>query len=231
MKNNLMNYVSRHNQALKRFEGVHKGKDAIVFATGPSVGKFHWTPEFTKCIKLGLNGIYQYDSIAQSLDYYMFGSGYHTDIAHHNQINQLREENSNAVFLSSTFTAKHGDGRETGLGNITEKAAIDLGAIPFEVGYPGYGPGIEWQKDIGNNPFYGATIAQPATQFLLYTGVRKVFLVGCDLDSSYHDQSALRVWIESWKKLPAFISENYPEVEIISVNPNGLTGVFSDVYT
>lgn len=226
-----MNYTSRHNQALKKFEGVHEGKDAIIFATGPSVSKFHWTPDFTNCIKLGLNGIYQYDNIAQSLDYYMFGSGYHTNTAHYNQINQLREENSDAVFLSSTFTAKHGDGRETGLGNITEKAAIELGAIPFEVGYPGYGPGIEWQKDISNKPFYGATIAQPATQFLLYTGVKKVYLVGCDLGNSYNDQYAVRVWTDAWKKLPPFLQENYPGVEIISVNPEGLTGVFSDIYT
>ena len=226
-----MDYFSPHNHVLKRFKDLHADKEAILFATGPSIKKFQWTDQFNNCIKVGLNGIYEYENISKALDYYMFGSGYHINVAHHNQINKFREENPSAVFLSSTFTAKHGDGRETGLGNITEKAALELRAIPFEIGYPGYGPGIEWQKDIGNRPFYGATIAQPATQFLLYSGVKKVYLVGCDLDSSYYDQYALRVWVEDWKKLPTFILENYPGVEIISVNPNGLIGVFSDIYT
>jgi hypothetical protein len=226
-----MEYTSKHNQVLSKFQGVHKGKDAIIFATGPSLNKFEWTAQFADCITLGLNAIYQHNHIAQGLDYYMFGSGYHTNASHHNQINQLREENSDAVFLSSTFTAKHGDGRETGLGNITKTAALDLGAIPFEVGYPGYGPGIEWQQDIANKPFYGATIAQPATQFLLYTGVKKIYLVGCDLGNSYSDQYAVRVWTDAWKKLPSFLEKNYPQVQIVSVNPNGLVGVFDDLYT
>jgi hypothetical protein len=225
-----MEYISRHNQALKKFKGVHEGKDAILFATGPSVAKFEWTPQFVDCVKLGINGIYQYDNIAQSLDYYMFGSGYHTNANHHNKVNQLREDNPDTVFLSSTFTAKFGDGRETGLGNINNKSALELGAIPFEIGYPGYGPGIEWQKDIGNNPFYGATIAHPAVQFLLYCGVKTIFLVGCDLGASMSDRYAARVWFQSWMKLPDFLRKNYPEVKIISINPDGLRGVFEDVY-
>ena len=73
------------------------------------------------------------------------------------------------MFLSSTFTAKFGDGRETGLGNINQQASSRIGAFPFECGSPGSGPGEGWVKDIDKHPFYGGSIAFPAVQFLLYT--------------------------------------------------------------
>ena len=225
-----MVYISTHNQVFERFKDIHSGKDAIIFATGPSIKEFKLDPQFDNCIKLGLNKIYEHEEIATSLDYYMFGSHYHINEYHSENINQLRSAIPEAVFLSSTFTAKFNDGRETGLGNITEMASYALGAIPFEVGYPGHGPGLEWQKDIHRRAFYGATIAQPATQFLLYTGVKRIFLVGCDLGKTYPDQNAARVWEQSWRKLPKFLEESYPNVEIVSVNPDGLKSLFTDLY-
>jgi hypothetical protein len=236
-----MNYISKHNKKLAEFRNIHEGRDSILFCTGPSLHKFNFAPFADDIIKVGVNRIYGLEQISDKLDYYFFGSHYHIDANHRQQIHKLREANKSAVFLASTFTAKFGDGRETGLGNISEKSANDIGAYAFECGAPNSGPGEGWIKEIDRHPFYGGSIAFPAVQFLLYTGVKRIFLVGCDLGNSsshFHNSKnvttvndyASNFYLSAWKKLPDFLAENYPSVEIVTVNPAGLKGLFKDLH-
>ena len=37
--------------------------------------------------------------------------------------------------------------------------------------------------------------------------------------------------MRAWKKLAEFAEANYPDIEIVSINPVGLKGVFQDQYT
>ena len=41
--------------------------------------------------------------------------------------------------------------------------------------------------------------------------------------------SASNFYLSGWKMLPKFVKENYPEAQIVSVNPVGLKGVFEDI--
>jgi hypothetical protein len=236
-----MDYISKHNKDFIRFKNIHSGRDSIVFCTGPTLNKFNFKSFPKDTINVGVNKIYKSEHISKVLDYYFFGSHYHIDTPHRNGIHSLRESNPSAMFLSSTFTAKFGDGRETGLGNINKRASDMIGALPFEVGAPNSGPGLDWVKEIDKHPFYGGSIAFPAVQFLLYTGVKRIYLVGCDLGNSnvhFHNSDkptqrndgASSFYLSGWKKLPNFLKNNYPNTEVITVNPVGLKGIFGEIY-
>jgi len=85
-------------------------------------------------------------------------------------------------------------------------------------------------------------------QFILFTNPKKIYLVGIDCTSGKNrhfsglspDNLLLRNEnieivcqnsIEEWKQLKEFVSIYYPEIEIISVNPVNLKGIFKDIYT
>lgn len=76
-----------------------------------------------------------------------------------------------------------------------------------------------------------------ALQFILYTNPKRLYLVGWDCSTGYaHNESVASVsakyQVGILKKffLP-FIGINYPNIEIISINPVGLKGMFKDIYT
>ena len=236
-----MNYISKRNIEFSKFKNIHEGESAIIFCTGPSLNQFKTNKQFDRCIKVGVNKIYGNPTISKEIDYYFFGSHYHIDEKHRLNIHKLRETNTKAVFMSSTFTAKFGDGRETGLGNINKQSSMALGAIPFEVGAPGSGPGPGWVKEIDKYPFYGGSIAFIPVQFLLFAGVKTIYIVGADLGNSnshFYNSSnsglandgATTFYKSGWKKLPDFLNKEYPDVKVCSINPVGLKGVFKDIY-
>lgn len=98
---------------------------------------------------------------------------------------------------------------------------------------------------IGNMP----NIALSAMQIILYTNPKRIYLVGCDASANGHytetgisdkqkkeHQKDLEVAVSNdtvincWKYLKRFIETYYPDIEIVSVNPVGLKGIFKDSY-
>ena len=84
--------------------------------------------------------------------------------------------------------------------------------------------------DVGGTSF-------SALQFILYTHPKRLYLVGWDCGTGYFygktnafGPANYQVKVFKEKFLP-FISLNYPNLEIVSINPVGLKGLFKDVYT
>ena len=83
---------------------------------------------------------------------------------------------------------------------------------------------------------YGSVVFA-AAQFILYTHPKRVYLVGCDCGGNgYYDGTKSKAasysyLIEGWKKMKSYKDLYYPDVEIVSINPVGLKGLFKDVYT
>lgn len=90
------------------------------------------------------------------------------------------------------------------------------------------------------------SVAFQAIQFILYTNPKRIYLIGIDCGNGgkhfggaehnvaerNEDINKLQqVQIKEWKKLKEFADMYYPETEIVSVNPVGLTGLFRDMYT
>lgn len=86
-------------------------------------------------------------------------------------------------------------------------------------------------KSVADN---GGT-ALSACQILLYLGFRRIWLVGIDNTYDQHfyggKMEDFSKQILFWKQLKHFCEKKYPEVEIISINPMGLKGIFKNVYT
>lgn len=100
--------------------------------------------------------------------------------------------------------------------------------------------------DIDVSPlWHGGSVIYSAMQFALWTNPKRIYLVGCDcagqVDSLHwnhfddgkdnsHNLVPIKVLVDNWKMLAQFIEYMYPDVEIISINPVGLKGLFKDEY-
>ncbi len=96
---------------------------------------------------------------------------------------------------------------------------------------------IHW--DTEHYPVMGlGSIIFGALHFALFTMPKQIFLVGCDCSADGHfdgsttiDHSSVPLFVDSWNWVKTFIKRYYPKIEVISINPIGLNGVFRDVYT
>ncbi|MDD4556182.1 MAG: hypothetical protein PHE89_02480 [Alphaproteobacteria bacterium] len=90
----------------------------------------------------------------------------------------------------------------------------------------------QFPLDITNHALIGCkSIVFTAMQFILFCNPKTIYLVGCDCDiNGYFDGEKNLLNIESvlnsWQQLKKFAESNYPETEIFSINPVGLTGLF-----
>lgn len=94
-----------------------------------------------------------------------------------------------------------------------------------------------WSVDLTVEPIgdWQGTVFS-ALQFACFTLPKRLFLVGCDCSCGhFHSDDNipkdLSYQFNTWKQFKAFASEIYPQIEIISINPIGLKGIFHDVYT
>lgn len=73
-----------------------------------------------------------------------------------------------------------------------------------------------------------------ALQFALYTNPSKIMLVGfdCGIGHAFKDKSRenFDYQLESWKLIKKYIDSNWKEIEVVSVNPVALKGLFNDIY-
>ncbi|MCD8377817.1 MAG: hypothetical protein LUB59_03415 [Candidatus Gastranaerophilales bacterium] len=99
---------------------------------------------------------------------------------------------------------------------------------------------MDTYTDITSHPFLArGSVAFPALDFALYTHPKKIYLVGLDTAPNGHAfckntkimPDSLKRMLYGYKKLKTFAAIHYPDIEIISVNPVGLIGMFKDVYT
>ena len=126
---------------------------------------------------------------------------------------------------------------------VNDKVVQELDAIQlFSSAMHGYPLPMfdeEIHYDIEHYPLMDfCSVAFGAFHFALYTGAQKILLVGIDNKlSGYftkeHRQDFLMTEniLRGWRKVKTFCDIYYPNVEIISVNPVGLKGIFKDVYT
>lgn len=89
--------------------------------------------------------------------------------------------------------------------------------------------------DIENEPLMAGGIAFAAMQFILHTHPQKIYLVGCDCSKGFFYKSDIVFdntnMLAGWIALKAHIDELYPDIEIVSINPVGLRGLFKDEYS
>jgi len=103
---------------------------------------------------------------------------------------------------------------------------------------------VKFQRDVGKHPFglrYSKTQVHAVAQFLLYTGIKSLTLVGCDAaNNGYanrvgHEKGGMQRYHDmqgQWKIFKSFMEACYPTVNVTVLNPVGLKGLgWNEVYT
>jgi hypothetical protein len=213
--------TTNFNKGFIDYKNKHKGKSAMILTHGPSIANFPANDINLADIKLGLSWTFQY---ADHLDYYFYGSGYHYipgTSTKSKKVDDYALKIDNLPTGITKFASVYRNGIPTGLGNIEPSAATANNSIPFDCQLPTLS--ASFVSDIEKYKIFGLSIIFPALQFLLYTGIQRLYLVGVDANVEGHLYPA-------WQAASKFIETNYPDVEVVSINPVRLKGIFNDVY-
>jgi len=240
-----------------RFKDKYKGQSAILFATGPSLEKFSWPvlPERPD-ILVGVNQAIFRDDLA--FDHYWCSHFYYENAdgsldGPEAFLDKIVERSADMqVFCGTTVEGapfyKH----------FSSKHASRMNAIEYDTLDDG-GRAELFTADPSREPFHQMTIVFPPLQFLMYAGVKRIYLVGCDCGGEtgagggvktpplWHGLTYNNVikrpeslgdvkeWLhriatEDWVEFAKFSKQHYPDVEFISVNPLNLVGLFTDIH-
>ena len=205
-----------HEKTFGEYKNKHYGKDVAVIATGPSLNNYKPIPN---TINIGVNKTIFCKNI--KLNYYFS----HDYLAVKDYIKELINYPDVKKFYGVIPQTHYGfKSRDSRAGIFPESLIVSHNAskyylyskqpvlpVPFSVDID-----KTWLAD-GGSCIFGAM------QFALFTNPKKIYLVGCDCSSGYH-------LINTWQELKRFVEVYYPETEIISVNPVGLKGLFTDLY-
>lgn len=218
-----------NDAAFAEFKGINRGKDVILFATGPSLNKYK---PIEGCVKIGVNHAFLK---VEDLDYF-FAVDYKPMRPVAEQFYSYKG-NDCVKFLGRSYSY-------LGSNEIIPELVIERsGARQFVVDAVNIYGHVKsyFPLDICSQPLHGGnSTVFPAMQFALYTRPRKIYIVGCDCsagghfftgnihDGVFHDEAYIKL-AESWKRLKVFADEVYPDTKIVSVNPVGLKGLFEDL--
>lgn len=215
------------------YKNCNVGRDIILFAGGPSI-HFYDNEIPQGALKCGVNGIIK---MIDDLDYLFIEDYFVEDWILNEQIDNYKGNNCQkfygilpyrrlkALNKNRYFTDRI---KPINFENSSAKPFL-LADVPCE----------KWAIDIEREPFgdfLGAALS--ALQFLVYTHPKRIYLIGHDCTSqklAYHSDRSIDVdhsaKIKSFISFNDFVTRIYPDVEIISINPVGLRGVFNDIYT
>ena len=249
-----------NSRLFKKFQHDHEDAVAILFATGPSLNDFSYSglPELPS-VRVGVNSFIYHDQY--ELDYYFCGHDVSKEGPDHphsgiEKVDPIREKIKSRSSDMQVFCACAGLRRDSLSGEIQQhehetffsaEARREFNAIPYVVSWFGKGREV-FATSLEYQPLYNHSIAFPALQFLLYTGVGKIYLVGCDCGGGASYLTSDVPWMTAntltignftkgrdvvwhWREFAEFKNVMYPDVEIISVNPHGLKGMFEECDT
>lgn len=227
--NNLLKEIPSYTQAIKRLEEkafiAHqkafpplkkalKGKKVALVATGPTLEFFNKIEDIT------------YIGINKALFYQTINFNYIFSIDYIPGLNDYIDK-----YNKNTCKKYYGFHIQQPI-NISQKQIKSNLSYQFFVDIYSKNPKTGFTKDISTKIVsYGNTSAIITMVCLLWAEPEKIYLIGTDCSGT---PSLKRDFYSSlileWKSLSNFAKKYYPQVEIISINPRGLKGIFIDKY-
>ena len=224
-----------HSQTFPPFKAIHQGANIYLVASGVSaqlVVNNKGILEDPEGIYIGVNRAFQIGNYAFPFNYVFIQDYSGKTQEYIDDLDNYRPYECQKFYGLTTEWSY--DPERT----IPESHAIKANALRYRTDWAqidGFEP--QFAYDLATQPLgcFGS-IVFPALQFALWTYPSKIFLIGCDCTTSGYaydpnDKNFLvpdRI-IAAYKKFKAFARKYYPDVEIISINPVGLKGVFKDV--
>ena len=227
-----------HQKTFLPFKGCHTGREIVVVATGPTLNKY---VPLDNVINIGVNAAFLR---AEIIFDYLFAMDYYSVKPFISQMNEYRKGKCVKFY---GLDCEHVP-QDKWQCVIPESDAIIAGALRYRAdAAPIEGMKMQFAYDLSSMPLgdcYSTVFS--AMQFALWTNPKRVYLVGCDTADTGHFNSGKKVEemrkdrpivsnpyqkiLESWHLFKLFTQRYYPETEIVSVNPVGLKGLFTDFY-
>lgn len=245
-------FKTPYNKPLEKFKDIHVGKDGVIFNPGPSLKYFDFEDfkNISDYVAYGHKGVSHSDEVMKELTYYQIGDGH---VEHPERFYEVHAKYPEL----QKFASAYGRGKyKNRFDAKTIEEVKKMNTILIDTGNL-----YRFEKNIALYPMVNHFSGLSSCQFLLYTGVRKIYLVGTDATVSLDDdkyggytsafasqhsnfsepiagyffsKESLNIpephYLQWWIDFKEFVSEEYPDVEIISINPVGLRGIFKDLY-
>jgi len=234
----------QHPLIFNKYKDSNLDKDVVIYACGPSAKYYS---KINNVTHISVNrAFYNYDINFDVL--FM-----HDDEFVAQNLELLKN------YHADKFCAYHTSSANAKKFNTTSEKLKYIGAQRFFISNPSF-KGVDnnipdaINPDISKGMFYdrgGGTVFS-ALQFVLYTHPKRIYLVGCDCTSDGYfyskqnnDEHIPSHWIDIkngknellsmtkklWQETASILTLQYPDVEVVSINPVGLKGLFKDVYT
>lgn len=218
-----------HPKTFGKYKNAFAGRDVVLVCTGPTAKNYK---PIKDAIHVGVNGAVYMDNV--QLDY-LFVQDYTIKQQNNKELNKdcLEYKGNNC----QKFFGIIPDERLAGVKHVIERIPLSYAydenisqyiiedMVKHNIAY-----------DLSRHPigdFCGTAFS--ALQFILYAHPKRLYLVGwdCSAGYAYDKPNAIRPANEQAEILKKyfvpFINLNYPDIEIISVNPVGLRGIFKDI--
>lgn len=213
------------------------GKDVVVCGAGPTLQKYQ---PIEGAIHIALNRAFLYDKVQFD---YVFAQDW-------DGIKMVQQElidykgNNCVKLLARNFS---------GAKSIPESYAIKCKAKQFVTDDYLFHNGYlsKFVNDIDSRCIGGMpNVGMSSMQFALFLNPKRLYIVGCDMSGVHfvnknqtdkekaaekkeleeNWKNNMKPLLAKWEEFKVFTKTFYPETEIISVNPVGLKGMFTDLY-
>lgn len=215
-----------HSEVFPKYKSACKSQDIVVVASGPTL---EYYGRIKDAVHIGVNHTFLKDDI--DLDY-LFVQDYLGD--KQEDANKYRQGKCKKFYGHHCY-----DGcglREIDADDAQAERYYFINQTP-----PTYYHCLS-NPDITTRPLNTwDSIVFPAFELALWMHPKKVYLVGCDSAANGHyyhkdmdpDESfpVNNNVLYGWEMMQIYVKNHYPDIEIISINPVGLKGMFKDVYT
>ena len=222
---------SLHQTVFPGFRNIYRGRDIVVCGAGPTLSAYSPLP---KCIHIGVNRVFMNSRIPLDylflLDFPAMRNALKSVAGY--RIGKCKKFYGQLLEQNHPFFIPDGVLPEQDV----YRYWVDDSTFTFDEDF-------HYDLSTQTLPCFFSIIFQ-AISFALWTHPKQIFLVGCDANFNGHfDGTPMasndKHWqylhhernYDGWNKLKKFLSVYYPDVKIISINPVGLKGMFSDMYT
>lgn len=206
------------------FKGRHAGHTGVLLGTGRSLDQYKHHDYDRDGKRIYTFGVKSIIWTEVPMDYVLVSDkngpkGYAKNRKKYDTF-QCREQKFYARFRKKSFFGPD------------DKTIDQANATFFEVLQPTLAP-LPLVKDVGHYVF-GSSRSSIflALQFALYTGVTRLFVVGCDAEATGYSRrygsvpgtkpSEVTKIKAAWGEAQMWVARNYPDVEVVLVNPVGL---------
>lgn len=218
-----------NTKAFQGYENKFRGKEVVIVGAGPTLN--HYDP-IEGAIHIGVNAVFRCEKV--HLDY-LFAHDADRNFNYKDKFNGI-DRLKCPVFIGRCLRGDWARDIE-----FPEDYRIGQNVHNY---YRDIIPSKHIYRDICFHPLmdFGSVIFA-AIHFALYTYPKKIYLVGCDTnDKGYFFKSdhivqkdlpktRKELWLPGYQRVKRYVQLHYPELEIISINPVGLKGIFHDIYT